>query len=92
MGIFDFHAVCGDFPISGFIVFIVLYTVVCASLIGTWKYALYKRPALDMIASIFCGLLMSLLIILFFTIVKNRNSPFDMKIEPQKIIHDQEEG
>ncbi|MBL0849290.1 MAG: hypothetical protein EU981_04375 [Candidatus Liberibacter ctenarytainae] len=76
MNVFDFHTVCSGFPVSGFFIFVVLYTIVCASIIGTWKYGVYKHPALDMIASIICGLLMSILIVLFM-FVKDNRIPFE---------------
>ncbi|ACT56632.1 hypothetical protein Q7M76_00150 [Candidatus Liberibacter asiaticus] len=74
MSIFDSRAICSNFPVSAFFIFVVLYTIVCASIIGNWQYSIHKRPALDMIASMICGLLMSLLIILSFTIVQDRRS------------------
>ncbi|CAL9914526.1 conserved hypothetical protein [Candidatus Liberibacter solanacearum] len=76
MNIFDSRAICSSFPVSGFFIFVVLYTIVCASIIGTWKYGIYKRPALDMIASMICGLLMSLLIILSFSIMQDKKPHF----------------
>ncbi|AKK20440.1 hypothetical protein HUT03_04150 [Candidatus Liberibacter africanus] len=87
MNIFDSRAICGDFPVSIFFIFVVLYTIVCASIIGTWKYGVYKRPALDMIASMICGLLMSLLIILSFMIMRDRKLPAHTK----SLMHKEEE-
>ncbi|AGA64858.1 hypothetical protein B488_08660 [Liberibacter crescens BT-1] len=72
MNLFDAPAVCASFPISSFIIFIILYTIVCASIINSWNNG-YNRPLLDWIVSIAYGLMMSSLIILFFVILKDQN-------------------
>ncbi|AHA27807.1 hypothetical protein [Candidatus Liberibacter americanus] len=70
---FSFHSISENLPTIGFLSFILIYALVYSLIIATWKYRVNKHPKLDLLASMICGLLMSVLIFLSFIIIQNKS-------------------